>query len=286
DMGSAQFIKQHFSDKKIQLILENAHHNLKSILTQCDYWGKQLERVILSLELPQEILGQYVKSIHERGVQTEILSLGRILLFYSPRKLLSPLEISQEQFAASEESPHKGFPVIQNSHGTFMFHTKDFFLMDKISELDSMGMDFVRIDLRFGKDKSLLKLLANPQELKEQYPVSTMQSFFRSNQTDKIFSRLKNSHTQRLDAFFVGVVLDGDPAEPLYILVKNHKINLQLGQTLHVITPQGKEKNIVLDFMQNTQGEKLQKLEGERILLIPRKGAIPAGSAIYVEQIK
>ena len=40
-----------------------------------------------------------------------------------------------EATGESEESPHKGFPLIENSHGTFMFHIKRLFLLEHLEHL-------------------------------------------------------------------------------------------------------------------------------------------------------
>ena len=104
--------------------------------------GDQCERLVLSNELSKEKLLEYA---HLLNTPIEVLVFGRILLFYSPRLLLSPLEKTElennhsiEAFGTSEESPHSGFPLIENSHGTFMFNVKDLYLLDHLEELKEM----------------------------------------------------------------------------------------------------------------------------------------------------
>jgi len=49
---------------------------------------------------------------------------------------LSPLEEKKhlndalEAYGTSEESPHSGFPIVENRHGTFMFNVKDLSLLE------------------------------------------------------------------------------------------------------------------------------------------------------------
>src|SRR5690606_19569791 len=117
----------------------------------------RMERVVLSIELSKDTIAQYTR---ELSVPCELLGFGRILLFYTPRPLLSSLSgekvVQNEELLAlgeSEESPHKGFPLIENQHGTFMFHIKEFCLVDYAQELGQNGLSFFRIDQRFDERK-------------------------------------------------------------------------------------------------------------------------------------
>src|SRR5690606_20494481 len=56
DPGTIQILKENYPHKKIQLILENGHHNLAAIEQWCNYLGKQLDRIVLSIELPHEVI--------------------------------------------------------------------------------------------------------------------------------------------------------------------------------------------------------------------------------------
>ena len=119
----------------------------------CDLAKGKLERLILSIELSKDTIVEYATKLK---VPCELLGFGRILLFYTPRPLLSalaPEKFSQNEELAvlgeSEESPHKGFPIVENQHGTFMFHIKEFCLVDFANDLRDSGLSFFRLDQRW-----------------------------------------------------------------------------------------------------------------------------------------
>ncbi len=148
DPGALNYVFENFSNT-IQLILENGNHNFVGLRQWKDFLGSRLDRLVLSIEIPKDKLTEYITKL---DCPIEILGLGRILLFYSPRNLLSPLVSDKRDFiyaeGESEESPHKGFPIIENKHGTFMFHIKNIFLLENLIELNQMKLSHLRIDLR------------------------------------------------------------------------------------------------------------------------------------------
>ena len=83
DIGALEWLSQHPTKPKIHWIAETGHHNLLSLKRLVEYVGSTLERIVLSTELPLPILSEYCR---ELSVSCELLAVGRILLFYSPRK--------------------------------------------------------------------------------------------------------------------------------------------------------------------------------------------------------
>ena len=92
DPGALEFILSE-TPYSVQLILENGNHNLVAIQGWEDFIGDRLERLILSLEIPLLRLKEYKKSIK---TPIELLGLGRKLIFYTPRGLLSPLHKKED----------------------------------------------------------------------------------------------------------------------------------------------------------------------------------------------
>ena len=143
DPGAYQYVLQNHPGIAIQLILETGNHNLESVQRWCSYGGKRLERVVLSLQLPKAKLAEMIGAL---TVPVEVLGLGPILLLYTPRHLLSN-QVGDWQWlkdetganqhlvtamASSEESHHSGFRIVENHHGTFLFHAKDYCLVDQL----------------------------------------------------------------------------------------------------------------------------------------------------------
>ncbi|MBA2403329.1 MAG: U32 family peptidase, partial [Bdellovibrionales bacterium] len=194
--------------KPLQFIAENGNHNLPGLKGWIEHVQGRMERIALSIELPKNKIEEYARTLE---VPCELLGLGRILLFYTPRLLLTPL--TEDKFSyhqeisavgESEESPHKGFPIVENRHGTFMFHIKDFCLVDYARELTALGLKFFRVDLRFSDFSQLKEIVALTQSydenifaaFKEKYPQDLMRGFYLVNKTDVLFPKLKNHRLQ------------------------------------------------------------------------------------------
>src|SRR5690606_23250130 len=250
DPGALNWILSNTSHP-FQFIAENGNHNIRALKGWIELAEGRMERVVLSIELSKDTIAQYTK---ELPIPCELLGFGRILLFYTPRPLLSslvPEKVSQnEEFLAlgeSEESPHKGFPLIENQHGTFMFHIKEFCLVDYAKDLTDAGLAFFRIDQRFGSDKlrEVTTLVKNFNEeefltFKEEYPQDLMRGFYLVNKTDVLFPKLKNSRLQQREGNYLGEVLEVEKSSHLAIMIKN-KRGLKKTDMLKILHPKGEE---------------------------------------------
>lgn len=271
DPGALEWSLSH-TDKPLQFIAENGNHNLVALRGWHDIAGTRLERLVLSLELSKPMLEDYVKNL---TVPCELLGFGRILLFYTPRSLLSPLspgKLSQnEELAAigeSEESPHKGFPIVENRHGTFMFHIKEFCLLDFVEELRAMGLAFLRVDLRW-EGLKWLELVADSSrlaELKESYPQDLMRGFYLVNKTDVLFPKLKNHRLQKREGDYVGEVMEAEKASHLAILVKNPR-GIKVGDKLQFVHPEGKLFELEVRNLRNASLESVASVPAQSLAL-------------------
>ena len=50
--------------------------------------------------------------------------------------------------ANSEESPHRGFTIIENIHGSFMLNPKKQSLLQVLDQVLECGVEFLRVDQR------------------------------------------------------------------------------------------------------------------------------------------
>lgn len=290
----------------LSLILETGNHNLEGILSWCDYLKDRLDRVLLSIELPQERLRHYAKKLKQREIKWEFLGLGRILLFYTPRSLLAPVlfdhdddktqKIISEDFlelmGSSEESPHKGFPVIENQHGTFMFHIKDHYLMENISDLEDIGLDYIRIDLRFKKDMKLLNMITDciasfskekANRIKELYPADVIRGFFNVNKTDTLFIKLKNQRLQRKDENYVGEIFEVQKSKYIVFMNRNPLIKVRRGDRLKFINPEGKIISSQIHKLQNSKMMDVEEIGYEELGVMNFIGGAVAKTQIYFD---
>jgi len=280
--------------KPLQFIAENGNHNLPGLQGWIDHVQGRMERIALSIELPKIKIEEYCKILK---VHCELLGLGRILLFYTPRQLLSPLSEDKLSFnqeisavGESEESPHKGFPIIENRHGTFMFHIKDFCLVDFAHELKSLGLGFFRIDLRFSAFDQLKELKALTEdfnedsfrEFKEKYPQDLMRGFYLVNKTDVLFPKLKNHRLQSREGNYLGEVLEAEKGSHLAIFVKNSK-GLRKSDKLKIVHPKGEVFEALIYSLRNLSLEEVDYIEPQKTALIQFVGGVWVKSHVFYQ---
>lgn len=273
----------HNTNKPLQFVAENANRNLEALRGWCDYIGSRLDRLVLSIELSKNTLSEFLTKLE---VPCELLGLGRIPLFYTPRNLLSALNeeeklsYNQELFALgeSEESPHKGFPIIENKHGTFMFHIKEFCLLEFREELKNMGLSHMRIDLR----SEGLQFIKDLDNLKEVYPQDLMKGFFLVNKTDVLFPKLKNSRLQKREGNYLGEIIEVDKSNHLALLVK-HPQGIRPGMDIKIIHPKGEEFFVKIHWLKNSSLNEVDHIEQNQLALIPYVGGVWVKSHLFIE---
>lgn len=297
DPGAVEYVMRNYPQLPIQLLLESGNHNLLAIESWVKILGEQLERLVLSIQLTHRKLAEYASKVR---VPIEVLGLGRILLFYSPRKLLSHqaeihnMDLASEfktALASSEEGRHKKFRVIENRQGTFLFHSKNHCLLDKVPDLDAIGIDSLRIELRFDGDLSFLELISqlvfNPEAdqftlFKETYPVALMKSFYRSNKTDAAFSRLKNREFSRLDDTYLGEVVESKRGSATIIVIKHPNRVLTEGQSIEILSSLGKKTLVRAYDMKNSNLESIQVASQDQIVILPYIKSAAAKSRVTI----
>jgi putative protease len=282
------------TDKPIQFIAENGNHNLKALEGWINLSCGRMERLILSIELSKTTIKEYVHKLH---VPCELLGFGRILLFYTPRPLLSslvPMPMGHnEQLAAlgeSEESAHKGFPIVENQHGTFMFHIKEFCLLDFADELKEMGLGFFRLDQRWENPMKMVqisRLVKNFQQeefltFKSQYSQEVMRGFYLVNKTDILFPKLKNSRLQKREGNYIGEVLEAEKASHLAIMVKNQK-GLKKTDHLKILHPKGEIFKVDIYSLKNLAQEEVDSIPCGEIALTQFVGGVWVKSLVFYE---
>ncbi len=278
DLGAAEFIFQNYPELKIQLNLETGNHNLESLKGHVAYFKERLARIILSVELTKVQLKEYCHYLNEQGVESELLVFGKLLLYYSPRHLLSPNFTNQSiesnaiyAKGRSEESPHKGFFIIDNEHGTFMFHPKTFSLREFEPELASFNLSYKREDLRFKAHH-------------EQDNAEIIRGFYLSNKTDVLFPKLKNKNLVRNDYNYVGEVVDVIKDKSIAIKIKNKKLALKLGDELVLKCPEKNDQKVKISWMKDVALRDLSSIQGEQIFIMNFMKKVVPRSQIYLSE--
>jgi putative protease len=297
DPGLLYALKDCNFSGEIHFITEQGNHNLLGLESWVKVWPERIKRLVVSPQLPASKIKEYAEALFSKyEVELEVLGLGPILLFYTPRKLVSPLYGEEGQVlddvykveGTSEESPHKGFPIIENLHGTFMLNTKDQFIFDELVEKEKDLLEltqvFWRIDPICGLGdlniNQLLQIKENYHQLKTDYARPVTKGFFRVNKTDVLFKKLKNHRLQERDNSFVGEVVDVKKKKHVAVLIKS-EAGLSTGDSLKLLSPEGREKFVEVGRMTNALSVSLEKAEKGEIVFIPPVGGISVRSMVY-----
>ena len=291
DLGAAEWIRQKHPELPMHLIVETGNHNITGLQRWTEYFGKQLQRLVLSTELPKSMLNKYSKIL---TVPCEILVVGRILLFYTPRKLLSSPDFSKnspdflEKKLVPGDKPQQQFPTVENQHGTFMFHHRDLFLLDYLPELQNTNLEVLRLDLQhldlstnwliklsglldtFDKEKCI--------SLKSAWPTKITHGFFRANRTDLAIGRIKNPHLKDRGENLVGYVVEAVKGEKLIILARK---TFPFAKALLGITPEGRECNITTEYIQTTDGQLVTEIVSGNLYRVPHVKYVTAQTLVY-----
>jgi len=304
DPGALEYILEE-TLLPVQLILRTGNHNIESILGWINYNKARTEKVILSSELPKKRIEEYVKVI---PVKTEVLGLVPILLFYTPRYLLTYQSTSgdgergEDSFnlltamASCEENTHKGFRVVETKHGTLVFHAKDYCLLEQINELKSMGVTSFQMDFRLEKSESFIleqiKKVAvlcksfDPvfyQEWASSYPNKITRCFYQANATDVLFKKLKNTTTQRVDHSFVGEVIESVRDRHIIVHVTGNARELTKGNELKIITPMGKQVLFTVGSIRDLDGNQKEEIASGDFAVLPYIRSVTPTSVIYLQ---
>ena len=291
DIGAAEWVRHELPEIPIHFIAETGNHNLTGLLRWHEYFGQQLQRFALSSELPISTLINYCRSL---TVTCEIMVAGRILLFYTPRKLIGNYETSKKSFDFMEkilvpsDQPQRQFHTLENQHGTFMYHHKDLFLLDFIPEFQNINLKVLRLDFRHMEIKSewikiIDRLLGSfdkqtVRSLKSKWPSKITRGFFRANHTDLAIDRIKNPHRKDHGETLVGYVVEAVKEQHLIILTRK---SFQSGKPLLGITPEGRECIISTESIHTTDGKPVRKIESGNLYQVPHVKFVTAETLLY-----
>jgi len=289
DVGGLYWLKERGFTGEVHYICENGNHNLAALLSWYNFWPERITRLVLSPEFPAQNLIELKEVI---ACELEVIGAGNILLFYTPRHLVAPLyEDEQDQdleefrvFGTSEESPHKGFPIIDNGHGTFMFNTKELYIFteeDKIEELCELSfrIDYPIQPLTISQWEMLLK--GNHNELQQSRRMGQTKGFFKTNKTDVLFKKLKNHRLQERDGDYLGDVVDVKKKQHLAILIKASDVKLKVGDEIRLLSPEGREKIVYLKSLWDADREDRDSFFTGQIAFIPHVGGISVKTMVF-----
>jgi putative protease len=283
DSGALQTLLEMDYQGEIHFIAEQGNHNLTGLQSWLSLAPEKINRLVLSPELPAKTLKEYSEVL---SCELEYLGFGPLLLFYTPRHLVKPLYEGDEEdirvSGTSEESPHKGFPIRDNLHGTFMFNTKDQFILDEdvVSELPKISF---RVDFIEGRGE--LKLdnihLKDSSLIKELYQRPLTKGFFRVNKTDVLFKKLKNKRLQDRNDTLLGEVVDVKKEKHIGLLITHPHDELFVGDTIEFLSPEGREKTLQVKYLKDASGNSQDSAKAGDIVFVSHLGGISIKSLAF-----
>jgi putative protease len=297
DLGLLNYFYQ--KNYSIIPLLESGYHNIEAIQKIKESYGDRVDHFVLSKELIFNKQRQYAHQYLTQGIELNLIA--PILLFYSPRKLLSSFvpsthEAFHQAFAASQESVHKGFIVRENKWGTLFYHPKHQNLISKLDDFKKDNAVNVLIDLRLVEEQSLrFDLIKKIQhmlsvegsireeihrELMDLFPFPTTRGFYDVNKTDVLFPKLKNHHSEHDSYHRIGEVLDVVKGENLIIRIMDGE-QLKLGDQLYLQSPQGNNGVLTLSKLFNLAGDPKSVAEANDLVKINFMKHFPSQSTVF-----
>ncbi len=286
DPGAMRYLNDYYPELELHLILDEGNHN-KIGLHKWASLFKNCRRLIISSQLTKKFIKDFCRDIDK---DIEILGFGRIPLFYSPRKLLNA-DIDEfdydhlEALGHSEESAHKGFPLVQNRHGTFMYNTKDLSLLSEWEQAFEVGIDYIRIEPPKELDDlgslGIAVLKRDTETLKKLMPRPLVKGFFNVNKTQVLFPKLKNYRLLPKGDSYIGDVLDVQKNSLLAIKLRRPSRKIQIGDDLKIMTPDGKIKMLKIHCLKDTAGKNHLEMGHDSIVILPHVGGVSIRSRVY-----
>jgi hypothetical protein len=313
DAGVLWWLFENTHHVPLEFMADAGHMNLDALMTWRERLGDRLQLCAVSPELPLKKILEWQKNCG-KNLALEILGLGPLLLFHSPRHLITAVEdeVSEGEMllsrwreveAHSEESPHKGFRFLENTQGTFMFHPKDLNILDEIREDIFMGpenemryallpvhvrLELNHISLSQEQLQRVCDFLKTPldalalERLSETWPHEVMRGYVKTNKSTVLFKKLRNQHLKKKDAFHEIEILDTNRESWLALRVRSGRFEKGLEYTL--TNPQGESKMLTPQWIKNIHFEAVEKLEEGELGFIAWASQAPVKSILRRER--
>ncbi|MBF0312334.1 MAG: U32 family peptidase [Oligoflexia bacterium] len=266
DIGVLQLIRERFPKKKIHLLLEHGPLNFEGLIFWKQHLGDCLERLVLSTQITKEQLEKYVSDPRMRDLQLEILVFGPLMMSYTSRSLLG-LAGGDEQIVEikSLESFDLEISVIQNRHGSFIFHKRPLSIEHLLPDLLKEKL-YLRYDYRlFYKDK-----------------MNFTEGLFMENSTGKIFDKLKNNLLRTGNGEnYLGEVVQVEKGCYIAVLLKSFVFKLSVGDEIEYALPTGERISTKVNEIRNSRAHPVTDASYQDLVLLKYHSKITARSIVY-----
>ncbi|MDH4129122.1 MAG: U32 family peptidase [Spirochaetota bacterium] len=301
DIGIANIIHNHFPELTLEINTVTGNYNSKAISFLENSFKPQLRTIVLSRDIPYDNI---VKISEKSILQNEILIHGPIILFYSKRHLIVESNFMDqstnyndqyELFLQEKMHPDDWFPFINNTHGSFMFYSKIFCLINRIQDIIKTNISNFLFDFRrqpldtmktvvteFKKLIVKTKSCSNTTDhsnnsykiIESCYPQGLTEGFFVKNTTDCNIKPMNNDN--KPIAKVLGVI-----KEKLIAVETISPFNLN--DTLIIKTPEGKAFSYTPGFIKTIEGDNLTSIIQDKLVILDWHKGVTPESLIYLD---
>jgi hypothetical protein len=264
-----------------ELSLESGHANSLAIRA----WLRQLpdvRKVALSHQIPRRNMLPMLKELRE-AFQTsfEIMALGPIAMYYTPRKLLQFQGEAESARIQSDEMGPGRYDLVESEAGTVMFYDKWLNLLPHRAELTEAGMSFFRLDLRqvSASEVEALRqtLLGEEVDLRKVWSRPLLHGFYGENKSDSIFSKLVGRRPD-MELSLVAEVVSRHESRLLLRLSEP----VIAGLRVKAKDGKGRWHHWQLDLLETPLGERLDECSSGDLVSVKRIRNFAVGTYLYV----
>lgn len=279
DLGLAHSLSE--KGREFQLVLEAGHANQQAISIWRELMGSCLKKIVLNNEIPKRNLHPLLSNLN--GIDTETLGFGSLVMYYTPRSLLSwTPESAKESLIKSNEMGPGSYRLNENEAGTVMYFNKDLCLIRYIEELDEAGLTHLRIDLREVDSNSWEALFESIQkkldvDIKETWPRPLLHGFYGENKSDSVFDRLSTKKVEWEQQPF-GEVLDQTKSR---LLIKLWEEDLKFPLQLNAKDGKARWHSWEVNQVESLSGQVMRQTINEEVFFIERPRRFPSGTLLY-----
>lgn len=289
DLGLANHITS-LLKHPVHLICESGVRNLNAVKVVQGAIGPLLQRMVLPYELTGETLRTWGS---ELGCEMEILGVGPLRLFYSKRKLLSPLIPAplpcHAQCSTSFIRNRDLFDVIENTFGTLIYFSKDMSLLPYWQEISQMGIGGFRIDRYFNRGPEFIEVLMHYlqtfnsealKDLREKWKRPWIHGFYKANQTGRNYESEQERRQTEPHEISVGEILEASKGN---YLVARFEMSVCLPLNVILKTPLNQKVSLSLDSVKDFKGNSQSRIVKGIPYLLPPVEGITAKTRIILQ---
>lgn len=303
DAGIFRRIRTLYPDFEIHISTQASITNADG----CLFWYEQgARRIVLARELTLAEISEIRRRIPD-DLKLECFVHGAMCMSYSGRCLLSNFftgrnanhgECAQPcrwKYSVTEEKrPDQPLPVEEDERGTYLFNSKDICMIDYIPELIAAGIDSFKIEGRIKGSfyaatttkayrEALDAYMAAPDAYTPDpsWKASLERTVHRVFGTGFYFdtpadnAQIFAEDTYLRPAFVAAMVIGYDSERGLAVVSQRNKISV--GDTLHVLMPDGQHDPIQVEALLDEKMEPIQSTPRAKMLYyLPVKEELPA----------